>query len=272
MTDALRRSTFSVPRMDCPSEERMIRLALEGAEDLASLAFDLPARRLEVVHGGEPGPILARLEPLGLGAALIGSAEAPGAGPARAAPAAEARERATLRLVLALNAAMFAVEGVAGWLAESTGLLADGLDMAADAGVYALALHAAGRAAAGKVRAARFAGGLQAALAVLVLGDVLRRAVAGSDPEPPAMMAVALAALLVNLAALALLARHRDGGVHMRASWIFTSTDVLANLGVIAAGALVGVTGSRVPDLAVGALVGLLVLGGAVRILRLRPA
>ena len=56
----------------------------------------------------------------------------------------------------------------------------------------------------------------------------------------------------------------------MRASWIFTTTDALANLGVIGAGVLVAVTGSALPDLVIGALVGLLVLSGAVRILRLR--
>jgi Co/Zn/Cd efflux system component len=56
----------------------------------------------------------------------------------------------------------------------------------------------------------------------------------------------------------------------MRASWIFSTTDVLANLGVMVAGGLVAWTGSRIPDLVIGAAVGLLVLGGAVRILRLR--
>jgi excinuclease ABC subunit A len=38
-------------------------------------------------------------------------------------------EAGTLRVLLALNAAMFAVEVVAGWMAQSTGLLADSLDM-----------------------------------------------------------------------------------------------------------------------------------------------
>lgn len=45
---------------------------------------------------------------------------------------------------------------------------------------------------------------------------------------------------------------------------------MLANLGVMAAGALVAWTGSRIPDLVIGTGVGLLVLGGAVRILRIR--
>ena len=45
-------STYRVPKMDCPSEERMIRLALSGFEEVRTLAFDLSNRRLEVVHHG----------------------------------------------------------------------------------------------------------------------------------------------------------------------------------------------------------------------------
>jgi Co/Zn/Cd efflux system component len=56
----------------------------------------------------------------------------------------------------------------------------------------------------------------------------------------------------------------------MRASWIFSTNDVLANLGVIAAGALVAWTGSHLPDLLVGTAVTALVLVGAYRIFRLR--
>jgi Co/Zn/Cd efflux system component len=79
-----------------------------------------------------------------------------------------------------------------------------------------------------------------------------------------------MVALAANLACVALLAKHRQGGVHLRASWIFSTNDALANLGVIAAGLLVWATGSAWPDLAIGTVVGLLVLWGALRILRLR--
>jgi Co/Zn/Cd efflux system component len=81
---------------------------------------------------------------------------------------------------------------------------------------------------------------------------------------------VSLLALAANVSCLLLLARHRHGGAHMKASWIFSTNDVLANLGVVSAGVLVAWTGSRVPDLAIGAAVALLVLSGALRILRLR--
>ncbi|MGC4068919.1 MAG: hypothetical protein QM784_30600 [Polyangiaceae bacterium] len=47
---------------------------------------------------------------------------------------------------------------------------------------------------------------------------------------------------------------------------------MLANLGVLLAGALVWITGSRYPDLAIGTLIGFIVLAGALRILRLSKA
>lgn len=86
------------------------------------------------------------------------------------------------------------------------------------------------------------------------------------------MMGVGLLALLASLACVALVARHRDGGLHLKASWIFTTNDALAYVGVILAGELVWWTGSSVPDLVVGGVVGLLVLTGATRILRMSAA
>jgi Co/Zn/Cd efflux system component len=253
--------------MDCPSEERLVRMALDGLEGVEELTFDLRERTLSVLHRGEPGAVLSRLEPLAFGARLVASVEAePGTTAAR-----EVRdEGSTLRILLAVNAALFVVEIVAGWLAQSTGLLADSLDMLADAFVYGLALRASGRSSREKLGAARLAGALQAILAAGVFLDVARRWVAGSAPEPPAMIGISVLALAGNVTCLLLLARHRHGGAHMKASWIFSTSDVLANLGVMAAGALVAWTGSRVPDLAVGTVVAALVLVGAVRILRLR--
>jgi Co/Zn/Cd efflux system component len=55
----------------------------------------------------------------------------------------------------------------------------------------------------------------------------------------------------------------------MQASMIFTSTDVIVNLGVIAAGVIVYLTASKLPDLAIGTIVFILVGRGAYRILQL---
>ncbi len=177
-------------------------------------------------------------------------------------------QRRVLVWVLAINAAMFVLEFTAGWLAESTGLIADSLDMLADALVYGVGLYAVGKALRHKARAAMLSGVLEFSLAIAVLADVGRRYIVGSEPEGLWMMGVAAVALLANVTALLLLAAHRQGGIHMRAMWICTNNDVLVNVAVIASGGLVLWLRSPVPDLVVGVLVSLLVLHNSLRILR----
>jgi len=180
----------------------------------------------------------------------------------------ESRQQSrVLIILLGINAAMFVVEIVAGVLAESTGLIADSLDMLADAVVYGIGLYAVGRAASNKIRAAFASGYFQMALAFVVALDVSRRAIFGSDPEPAYMVLIGLVALAANIVCLSLIAKHRDGGVHMRASWIFSKNDVIANVGVMLGGGLVYVTGVRWPDLVVGMAIAYVVFRGALAII-----
>ena len=179
-----------------------------------------------------------------------------------------ALERRTLWIVLAINATMFVVELVFGLQADSSGLIADSLDMLADAGVYGLSLGAVSRSLKRQHRAAMLSGRLQILLAVWVLLDVLRRSVLGVEPISALMMGIGALALLANLICLLLVRRHRNGGMHMRVSVIFSTNDTLANLGVIVAGLLVAWTNSPIPDLLIGTAISLLVLSGGLRILR----
>lgn len=261
---------FAVPKMDCPSEERMIRMALDGVDGVGRITCDLGQRQVRVIHAGDTSMVAAKLGGLGLGATLVH------AGPANPSASDDddvpdpVREGRTLRLVLAINAVMFVGELVLAWVAQSAGLLADSLDMFADAAVYGLALYAVGRGATSRTKIAHLAGWLQAALAIGALVEVVRRFSFGSEPEAPLMMIVAGVALVANVTCLWLVSRHREGGAHMKASVIFSANDVIANVGVILAGALVAWTGSRYPDLVIGAVIATIVLSGARRILRLR--
>lgn len=177
-------------------------------------------------------------------------------------------ERKTLRIVLAINAFMFVFELALGWLAQSTGLIADSLDMFADASVYAISLYAVGKSAVLQAGSARLSGFAQILLALLVLGDVYNKFMHGSEPVSALMMGVGIIALAANATCLSLIAKHRDAGVHMRASLIFSKNDVIANAGVILSGALVWVLGSRYPDLVIGLIIALLVLRGGLQILQ----
>lgn len=176
-------------------------------------------------------------------------------------------ERKTLITLLGINAAMFFTEIVLGFLAESTGLIADSLDMLADAGVYGISLYVVGKGIVLQSKAANVSGVLQIVLGLGVFFEVLRRLLFGSEPESLLIIAVGAAALLANIYCLFLISRHRDAGLHMRASWIFSTNDVIANLGVIVSGGLVWAIGSRYPDLVIGAIISVVVIRGGFRIL-----
>jgi len=66
-----------------------------------------------------------------------------------------------------------------------------------------------------------------------------------------------------------LLQKSKSKEAHMKASMIFTSNDVIINVGVVLAGILVLLTNSKYPDLIIGSIIFLIVTRGAFRILRL---
>lgn len=177
-------------------------------------------------------------------------------------------ERKILWLALILNATMFFVGLISGLVAESTGLIADALDMLADSFAYTLALLAMGRSVHFKSTAALFSGSLLFILGLGILFDVGRRAWFGSSPESLFMIGIASISLLVNLAIFKKLQRFQQGEVHLRAAWIFTRADVIANVGVILSGILVAATHSRYPDLVIGAAISLYVMKEALEILK----
>ena len=120
--------------------------------------------------------------------------------------ASDIAQRSVLVTLLAINALMFAGEFVAGMWADSTGLIADSLDMLADAIVYGIALFAVGRPKGGKITAARWSGIFQVTLAAGLIVDIVRRWLLGSDPESWLMWCIGLVALCANVTCLAMLA------------------------------------------------------------------
>lgn len=180
----------------------------------------------------------------------------------------EKGERGTLIVLLVLNLLLLVVEATLGWIAESTALLADSVDNLADATVYAVGLYAVGRSANMKLRAARLGGICQAVLALAVIGDIIRRAVSENEPESWIIIGVGIGALAVNILCLVLISRYRTGGVHMKASFIFSQNDVIANTATIITGIIILFTGADWLDLVVGSCIVVLVLYGSVMIFR----
>lgn len=180
----------------------------------------------------------------------------------------DAGQRRTLQIALALNATMFVVGIMAGIAAQSSGLIADAFDMLADASAYAIALLAVQRSEFFKARAATLSGALLLILGLGVLLDVIRRGVLGSSPDALLMIVVATISLCVNSLVLYLLAKQQDPReVHLRASFIFTRADVIANLSVILSGIALSLTHMRYVDLIVGAGIGIYVMREAWEIL-----
>ena len=261
------KTTFSIPKMDCPSEERMIRMKLDGLKTIQSLRFDLPGRTQEVCHTGSYDNVLDALETLQLNAKLISSEPTDLVSTEKVCR----QESRVLWQVLAINFFFFALEMLTGFIAGSMGLVADSLDMLADSIVYALSLFAVGGTASRKKNIAGAAGYFQLALALLGFAEVIRRFMErGETPDFHLMIVISLLALAGNSICLYLLQKSESREAHMQASMIFTSTDVIVNLGVITAGVFVYLTASKLPDLTVGTVVFILVGRGAYRILKLR--
>jgi hypothetical protein len=269
-------SVFSVPQMDCPSEENLIRTAFATFGEMVTFEFDISNRIVRIYHphtSEMAEKIETTLKSVGLGADLLSLDTVSSETTQKVKESTlhgEKRERRVLTWLLVINAIMFLLEIIVGIMAESTGLIADSLDMFADAAVYGVSLYAVGKSAQLKLKAAHFSGWLQLALALGVLLEVIRRTLYGSEPVSTLMMGMGAIALVANIACLLLIFKSRNDGAHMKASWIFSANDVLANIGVIVAGSLVAVTGSQIPDLVIGLIIGLIVLNGARRILSLK--
>ena len=176
--------------------------------------------------------------------------------------------RRVLLAVLAINAAMFAVEVIAGLAAGSAALQADALDFLGDAANYAISLFVVGMALRYRASAALAKGATMAAFGLWVIGTVVWHAWHGTLPSAFTMGTVGLAALLANAATFGLLWAYRHGDANMRSAWICTRNDVLGNLAVLLAAAGVFGTGSGWPDIAVAGFMAALALQGAVTVIR----
>ena len=259
------KSIYKVAHMDCAAEENLVRMKLEHMPAVHNTRFDLAEHQVTVYHDADPNDIEQVIGTLELGVQHLTTIEADDAA-LDEAPA----QRTLLWTVLAINAAFFMIEATTGLISGSMALVADSLDMLADALVYALSLAAVGGTLARKQTVARWSGYFQLTLAVLGFVEVLRRVFGRAVlPDFQVMIIVAALALVANAVCLYLLQRSKSQEVHMRASMIFTSNDIVINLGVITAGILVNALGSSLPDLLVGAIVFAIVSRGAFRILKL---
>lgn len=252
--------------MDCPSEENLIRMNLDGISSIANLDFDIPNRKLTIFHNGQIEEIEKSIIDLKLGGKRISTVQTD-----QTDFNENASQKKLLWIVLAINFAFFVIEMTTGLISKSMGLVADSLDMLADSFVYGISLFAVGGTLTKKKRIAKIAGYFQITLAIIGFSEVLRRFFGAEElPDLWTMIIVSILALIANGICLYILQKSKSKEeAHMKASMIFTSNDIIINLGVIFAGLLVNWLDSNKPDLIVGTIVFGLVVQGAFRILKL---
>lgn len=252
--------------MDCPSEENLIRMKLDGISSIKNLDFDIPNRKLIVFHNGQIDLIDNSINELKLGGKKISTEQTE-----QTEFQEKLNQRKLLWTVLAINFLFFIIEMTTGLISKSMGLVADSLDMLADSFVYGISLFAVGGTLTRKKRIAKLAGYFQIILAVIGFGEILRRFFGDEKiPDFSTMIIVSIFALIANGICLYLMQKSKSKNeAHMKASMIFTSNDVIINLGVLLAGFLVHWLNSGKPDLIIGTIVFVLVIQGAMRILNL---
>jgi Co/Zn/Cd efflux system component len=182
------------------------------------------------------------------------------------------RQRATLQVVLVINALMFVVIVAAAVYGNSTALLADSLDNLGDALTYGLSLYVVSRGAVAKARVALFKGGLIFLAALAVVAQIVYRVIVPGVPLFEVMGAFSLFGLAANSTCLFLLWRHRHEDVNMSSVWECSRNDIAANLSVFVAAGLVWITGAGWPDILVALGLVALLMRSAVRIIRMALA
>lgn len=262
----MEKTIFEVSKMDCPSEENLIRIKLNEISNIKNLDFDIPNRKLTIFHTGQIDQIENSMLALNLGAKKIFTEQT-----SQENFKENNNQKKILWAVLAINFAFFIIEITTGIISKSMGLVADSLDMLADSFVYGLSLIAVGGTLLRKKRIAKLAGYFQIILALIGFIEVLRRFLGVEEmPNFATMIIISLFALIANGICMYILQKSKSKEeAHMKASMIFTSNDVIINLGVITAGILVNWLNSNKPDLIIGTIVFILVVQGAFRILKL---
>jgi Co/Zn/Cd efflux system component len=178
------------------------------------------------------------------------------------------KQSITLKIVLAINALMFVVEFGAGFIASSTALMADSLDMLGDAFVYGFSLFVVARNDGWKARAAYAKSAVMFMFGIFVLIQVAMKILNPEVPQYEVMGSIGLLVLIANSICLYMLTRHRDEDVNMRSVWLCSRNDIVANISVLVASVGVVITSSHWPDIVVGLGIAILFIRSAIFVFR----
>jgi cobalt-zinc-cadmium efflux system protein len=187
---------------------------------------------------------------------------------------------ASLRIALALTAALLIVEVIGGLLSNSIALLADAGHMLTDVAALGLALFVAWfsrqpvtpQKTFGYLRWEILAAFVNGATLLLISAWILWTAVlrlrSPEQIESGLMLVVAAAGLIVNLIAARLLYRSSAHSLNARGAYLHVLGDLLASVGTIAAAIAIRYTGWLTADPIASILTTVLIMRGAWRLVR----
>lgn len=181
---------------------------------------------------------------------------------------------------ISMNVAFVVIEAIAGFVADSTALLADaahnlgdvlGLGMAWGATVLARRKRTA-RRTYGLKRTTILAGLANAVLILVAIGGVsweaVRRFGAPAQVDGGIVAVVAAVGVLVNCGAALLFAKGREGDVNRRGAFLHLMADAAVSAGVVVAGVIVWQTGWNWIDPATSIAVSVVILFSTISLLR----
>lgn len=172
--------------------------------------------------------------------------------------------RRAVGLVALLNLAYFGVEFTVALSIHSASLLADSADFFEDAAVNVLILTALGWSARRRAKVGMALSAILLLPAIAFLWTLWRKVDAPVAPDALKLTVTGAGAMVVNLICAFALARHRrEGGSLTKAAFLSARNDVLANVGIIAAGAVTLLWSSIWPDILVGLAIAVMNLDAA---------
>lgn len=181
-------------------------------------------------------------------------------------------QRRRLKWALGLAASFMLVEVAGGLAANSLALLADAGHMLSDVAALGLSLFAlwmAGRPSGPEktygyyrieILAALVNGATLVALAVWIVVEAVGRLREPPEVQGPLMLGVAVAGLLVNVAALAVLHGGREESLNVKGAWLHVLADALGSVQAIAAGVLIWTLGWHWADPVASVLIAVLIV------------
>lgn len=176
--------------------------------------------------------------------------------------------RKILWIALVINFAMFIVEVLSGFNANSVSLMADAIDFFGDAMNYGISLAVLSMSLMWRARAALVKGLTMGSFSLFVLVSAIWSFMYGKVPEPYTMGLIGMLALVANVCVALMLYAYREGDANMRSVWLCSRNDAIGNIAVMLAALGVFGSGSAWPDLLVAFIMTSLGISASIHIIK----